>query len=144
MIQDLTQARADKCAPIALAILKAIANQPDLPIATGTQDTQRDYYKKFFAEVIEPILRNVPDLKVFDIRYIFSLILEPVENTKVTTIQSVESAEDAVIAFRLGIPDVNELTIGDIIKIQSEAATLKSDMSQPVDNSDGVKAEPGV
>lgn len=142
MSQDLSQARAEKCAPIALAILKAIANQPDLPIAIGTQDTQRDYYKKFFAEVIEPMLRAIPDLKVFDLRYIFSLVLEPIENTKVTTIQSVEDAEDSVISFRLGIPDVNDLTIGDIIKIQNEASSLKSEL--PVDNSNGTPKESEV
>ncbi len=120
MARDLTQEREDFCKPIAAKILSVLAAETDLHMGQQNQEELDAYFKNLFSEKIEPIIREA-DIKLSDMTFIFSLILQPLNNLKTAMVDAVNQAYDTCSAFKFGVQDIGDIKLSDIVRIQTEA-----------------------
>lgn len=134
---DLTKKRDDAAIPVATEILAQIAlavGEGRLAISgLATPEDHTKSGKKLFVEVVEPILRK-HNIKVFDLAYIFQIMLFPIENIKETTISSLNDALDNTID-KFFEKRQGDVTIEDIISKQQKFA------DESVDNSAVAKSK---
>lgn len=136
--RDLTQERDNEVIPAALAILKAIANKPDLPMGARTEAQGLEvakYYQKLYQEDIVPILLE-HNLRLVDIPYLFQLVLQPVNFAKDLTDASLKMNEEIATAGLWGVAELADIRIKNLdakLTEQGDAAEAGDNASATTD-----------
>lgn len=120
--QDLSKEREQACVPVAKEIISILASEPDLMLGEQNPQELQDFYKKLFVEKIEPILRR-ENIKVIWMSYLFQIMMQPIDNTKMMVVDGVNGAFDLAVAKKFGVSDVDDVRINDIIETQKELST---------------------
>ena len=116
------QARLDKCIPIAIQALRAIANS-DVVLGEGEVVAAADVYNVIASQILELMLTN--DLLYVEREFIFQLLQQAVTMTKERVLTSLERSYDLARTQVWG-KDFNDITFSDIDKILKADDSNKS------------------
>ena len=114
---DLSAERDEKVLPIARKLLKLLADREDLNMGSRasikTQEEAAKYYQKVYQDDVVPLLLE-HNMKLNDIPYLFSVMLQPIQFTSDITTSSIEMNRDLADAKKYGLKDIQDICVDDI------------------------------
>lgn len=112
--RDLTRERDEACKPVAIALIQALAKRDDLPMGSQLDaGAAAEYMQKVYQEDCVPLLLK-HNLKLKDISFVFSIILQPFQFLSDVTTSSFEMNRDIADGFKYGMPDIDEMRVLDL------------------------------
>jgi len=131
--RDYTQERDDRVIPVAKKFIKLLAVRDDLMmgfVQAKEPEKTAKYYQKVFQEDVIPLLME-PNLKISDIPFLFSIILQPFQMVATITESSFKNNRALTDAELYKIDDIDELTVNRLDEMMGE---LFKEKKNPVDN----------
>lgn len=125
--RNYTLERDTEVIPAARELLARLAVRQDLAIGssqTVTEDVLAEYYKKVYIEDVVPMLR-ARNLRVSDVPFLFSIMLQSVQLLKDITESSMHMNEDLANAKKWGVADMADL------RVDALEAVLMADTTVP-------------
>jgi len=122
--KNLTKERDDELIPVARKLLLSLAAREDLVMGgseTISVEKAAEYYQNKYLDVIVPLLLE-KDIKIKDIDYLFSLMLQPINFIKEVTVTSFDSNRSRSDAQMYGLKDIGDLRISDLDRKLKEFA----------------------
>lgn len=122
--RNFTAERDTEVIPVALKIIKALGAREDLMMGSHARvqaDKAAEYYQKVYLEDIVPIMIE-HNLKLNDIQFLFSIILQPFQLLADVTNNSFNMNRDIADAKKYGIDDIDDMRVLDLDKALKESA----------------------
>lgn len=128
--RDFTAERDAEVIPAAKELLARLAVRKDLMMGSG-QNVQAEkaakYYQDIYVTDVVPLLKR-HNIKVKDLKYFFSILLQPIQLLMDVTEASFHMNEDLANAKKWGVKDMADLRVMDLDRALTEEET------PPVDN----------
>lgn len=138
--RNYTKERDDAVIPVARKLLTLLAQREDLMMGSSetiTPDKAAEYYQKVFAEDFIPLVKEA-NLKLDELTYLFSIILQPMQLLNDVVTSSFEQNRDIADAFKYGVNDIHDLRVNDLDAALHEGAAAVA-KSSTVDKKKGAK-----
>lgn len=132
--RDFTKERDERCKPVALQILRIIADEGDNLLIGDKNQMDEDvlkYYVDLYTNKIAPLILEHGDMQIGDVTYAFQLAMQAIDFTMQRTTMTLEMRMNQAVAKQFGVDDVNDVTINDLQRVLKAGA----EGEQPVDNS---------
>lgn len=111
---DLTKIRDNICKPIALEVLKAIAEEGD-KLAIGSTATETEllaYYNTLYESKIAPIIMAHADtLRVIDVDFVFKIAMQAIELVRDRVNATFDVRYNQALAKQFEVKDIDDLTV---------------------------------
>lgn len=107
---DLTEDRDRRCRPIAVQLLRYIADRPDIENHIGGHDITREKLEAFYSDVAKDFMENVLDtkeLKITDLDYIFRIAMQPLDLLKGKITTTLDNQYNKATDYLWGVDDVD-------------------------------------
>lgn len=142
--RDLTLERDQACIPVAMELIQALAKRDDLPMGSRLDAGKAaEYMQKVYQEEVVPIMLK-HDIKLNEIPFVFSIILQPFQFLSDVTTSSFEANRDIADSFKYNVVDVNDLRISDLDKaLKAGVVDLKAKADAKSKEAEGGVKETG-
>lgn len=130
--RDFTKERDEHVIPAARELLKMLVTRDDLQMGSSasiTADSAATYYQKVYQECVVPVLRK-HNLKLKDIPFMFSIMLQPIQLLNDITTSSFEMNRDLSDALKYGLSDIGDLDVLGLDSALKEAAENRKAKSE--------------
>lgn len=120
--RDFTAERDAEVIPAAKELLVRLAVRKDLMMGSG-QNVQAEkaakYYQDVYVTDVVPLLKR-HNIKIKDLKYLFSILLQPIQLIMDVTEASFHMNEDLANAKKWGVKDMADLRIMDLDRALTE------------------------
>lgn len=113
--RDLSKERDNRVIPVVRKLLARLAAKKDLPVGLRQEDAEKaaKYYQELYQKEVVPLFLEA-GLKLKDITYVFSLMMQPIQLLNDVTTSSFEMNRDLADAKKYGIADIDDLSVKDL------------------------------
>lgn len=120
--RDFTQERDDLCKPIAVELLRVIADEGDKLVIGSKVDEGAivDYYSDIYAKIVPIFLSRADKLRVVDMDYCFRIAQQALQLMQDRVRVTIEQRHNQATAKLFGLKDVDELTLARLDEVLSK------------------------
>lgn len=142
VVRDFTKERDERCLPIARELALLLGTKvSEMPLGSSSQTEEKiEYFSTLVGETIIPTLEKY-DVKIDEVGYVFSVLLEMVQQTFDRIEPTIQNAFDQATAYKWGVTDSGDITIGmvrELLTKQKEELMAKTEV---VANSEEVSTD---
>lgn len=145
VVRDFTKERDERCLPIARELALLLGTKAsEMPLGSSTSTEEKiEYFSTLVGETIIPTLEKY-DVKIDEVGYVFSVLLEMVQQTFDRIEPTIQTAFEQATAYKWGVKDSGDITIGmvrELLTQKKDELLAKSENMSPENEVQGTEEE---